>query len=107
MPDTIYNTTNSPTVCVGPRPAQLLKVARETRKVIVKKAKETPRNSQIDKVVPSSYNWNPTKPLMSKQTQRADVKPDCTAVKYGYGPEPGGMTPASRHSEQNVRSMYM
>jgi len=68
-------------------------------------AKVMDRRSQTDKVVPSSYSWNPTKPLMSKHTQSADVRPFCTAAKYGYAALPGGMTPESRMSDANVKSM--
>jgi len=102
----MYNTTNKPTVWVGPKPAQSLKVARETKPLIMKNAKEIVRRSHTDNFVPSSYNWNPTKPLMSKQTHSADVRPDWTATKYGSGDEPGGMTPESRQSEQKVNAMY-
>jgi hypothetical protein len=102
----MYNTTNKPTVWVGPRPAQSLNVAREMKPLIMKKARDILRMSHTDNVVPSSYSWNPTKPLMSKQTHRADARPDCTATKYGYGDEPGGMTPESRQSEQKVKAMY-
>jgi hypothetical protein len=72
---------------------------------MMKKANEIHRNNQTDSVVPSSYNWNPTKPLTSKHTQSADVRPDCTATKYGYGDVPGGMTPESKHNEQNVKAI--
>lgn len=102
----MYNTTNKPTVWVGPRPAQSLKVARETKPLIMKKARDMVRKSHTDNFVPSSYNWNPTKPLTSKQTHSADTRPDCTATKYGNGDEPGGMTPESRQSEQKVKAMY-
>jgi hypothetical protein len=68
-------------------------------------AKLTVRSSQTDNVVPSSYSWNPTNPLMSKHTHSADVRPFCTAAKYGYAPLPGGMTPESRMSDAEVNSM--
>jgi len=80
-------------------------VARETRKVMMKKAREMPRRSQTESAVPSSYSWNPTKPLMRRQTQRADVRPACTAAKYAYGSDPGGTTPESIHSDMKVSSM--
>lgn len=94
-----------PIVCVGPRPAHVLNVASETNPVIMNMAKLTLRSSQTDNVVPSSYSWKPTNPLMSKQTQRADVRPFCTAAKYGYAPFPGGMTPESRMRDMKDRSM--
>ena len=97
---------NMPTVCVGPRPAHDLNVASETKPVMINIAKLTVRRSQTDNVVPSSYNWNPTNPLISKHAHSADVRPFCAAVKYGYGPLPGGMTPESRMSENAVNSMY-
>jgi hypothetical protein len=105
IPETRYSTTNRPIVCVGPRPAHDLKVANETKPVMTNIAKLIVRRSQTDNVVPSSYSWNPTNPLMSKHTQSADVRPFCTAAKYGYALLPGGMTPESRMSEAKDSSM--
>lgn len=81
MAEIRYRTTKRPMVLVGPRPAQLLNVASETRNVMTKKAKEMLRRSQTESVVPSSYSWNPTKPLMSRHTHNADARPACTATK--------------------------
>jgi len=105
--DTRYNMMNIPIVFVGPRPAQVLNVASDTSPVMRKKAKLIDRRSQTDRVVPSSYSWKPTNPLMSKQTQSADESPFCIAAKYGYVPLPGGITPESSMSDTNDRSMYM
>ena len=105
MAEIKYSTTNKPTVLVGPIPAHSLKVARETKNVIANMTKLTPRSSQTDKVVPSSYNWKPTNPLMSKQAVSADVMPFCTAVKYAYAPFPGGITPESRMSDTKDNNM--
>jgi hypothetical protein len=44
-------------------------------------AREVKRNNQTDKVVPSSYSWKPTKPLMSKLVHRADTRPFWAAAK--------------------------
>ena len=96
---------NRPTVCVGPSPAHDLKVASEIKPVMRNIAKLTVRRSQTDNVVPSSYSWNPTNPLMSKHTHSADVRPFCAAAKYANAPLPGGMTPESRMSEKKVNSM--
>jgi hypothetical protein len=82
-----------------------LKVASEIKPVMTNMAKLTVRRSHTDNVVPSSYSWNPTNPLMSKQAHSADVRPFCTAAKYGYALLPGGMTPESRTSEKAVNSM--
>lgn len=90
---------------MGPRPAHDLNVASETKPVMMNIAKLTVRRSQTDIVVPSSYNWNPTNPLMRRETQRAETRPLCTAAKYGYAPLPGGTTPESRTSDAKVRSM--
>lgn len=100
-----YNTTKSPVVLVGPSPAQDLKVANETRPVIMNMAKLVIRTSHTDNVVPSSYNWKPTNPLIKRQTQSADVRPFWTAAKYGYGAVPGGTTPESRMSDAKVNIM--
>lgn len=100
-----YNTTNSPTVLVGPRPAQLLNVAKDTRKEMAKATRHDSLNIHSDSGVPSSYSWKPTKPLIIRQVIRADERPFCTATKYGKGSEPGGTTPASTHRDMNVRSM--
>lgn len=81
IPGTRYSTTNSPTVFVGPSPAQLLKVASETRKVMANMAKQALRRSHTESLVPSSYSWKPTKPLISKQAASAEVSPLWTAVK--------------------------
>lgn len=78
-----YRTTNSPTVFVGPSPAQLLKVARDTKKEMAKAAREHNLSIHSDSGVPSSYNWKPTKPLISRQVTRAEVNPFCSATKYG------------------------
>jgi hypothetical protein len=103
--DTRYSTTKRPTPFVGPRPDHPLNVPNETKKVTTNIADVTTRRSQTDNVVPSSYNWNPTKPFMSKQAQSAEVKPFCTAMKYGWAPLPGGTTPASRIRDRNVKTM--
>jgi hypothetical protein len=85
------------------RPAQFLKVRSETAPLTTNMASEQSRRSQTERVVPSSYSWNPTKPLINRQVQRADTRPFCTAAKYGYGAEPGAVTPASRMSDMTVR----
>ena len=41
---------------------------------------------QIDSGVPSSYNWNPTNPLISKQVTNALLNPFWMLTKYGNGP---------------------
>jgi hypothetical protein len=41
--------------------------------------------------------------LINKHVQRADTRPFWAAAKYGYGAEPGAVTPASRMSEMTVR----
>jgi hypothetical protein len=51
-----YRTTKRPTVLVGERPAQPLKVPRETKNVTVNIAKLAVRTSHTDNGVPSSYS---------------------------------------------------
>ena len=83
MPLIKYRTTKSPTVFIGPSPSLLLKVRIDTAPEMRNMPMEHPRSSQTDCVVPSSYSWKPTKPLIRRQVHRAEVKPFCTAVKYG------------------------
>lgn len=85
------------------RPAQFLKVSREMAPPTMNMAREVKRSSQTDRVVPSSYSWKPTKPLINKLVQRAETRPFWAAAKYGYAAEPGGATPASRMSDTMVR----
>lgn len=105
MPLTRYSTTKRPTVLVGPSPAQLLKVKSETAPEMTNMPTEERRISQTDVVVPSSYSWKPTNPLIRRHAHSAEVKPFCAAVKYGKAPEPGGMTPESRMSDVIVSIM--
>lgn len=64
-------------------PAQFLKVKSETAPLTTNMASEQSRSSQTESVVPSSYSWKPTKPLINKQVQSAETRPFCTAAKYG------------------------
>jgi hypothetical protein len=104
MAFTMYVTTKMPTGFLGSSPAQLLKVRRFTAPPMMNMASEQRRRSQTESVVPSSYSWKPTKPLISKQVHSADTRPFWAAAKYGYAAEPGAATPASRTSDMMVRS---
>jgi hypothetical protein len=44
--------------------------------------------------------------LINKHVTNEDDKPFCTETKYGYGAEPGGITPASMQSDMKDRRMY-
>jgi hypothetical protein len=105
MPLTMYNTTKSPVVFCGPSPAHPLKVRSETAPETKNIPIELSRRSQTDNVVPSSYSWNPTKPLIRRQVHKADIKPFWAETKYGYTEVPGGMTPESRMREKTVKAM--
>ena len=70
-----------PTGLAELKPAQLLKVSSETAPPMMNMAIEQSRSSHTESVVPSSYSWKPTKPLISRQVQRADVSPFWAAAK--------------------------
>lgn len=66
------STTHKPTCLVGDKPPTDLKVAMATRKPTMNRIKEDILRNQRDLGVPSSANWKPTKPLISKH-QKIDV----------------------------------
>ncbi len=76
-----YSTTNSPRVFVGPKPALFLNVKIDMAPVRINMPIDELRNSQTDCLVPSSYSWKPTKPLINRQVHSAEVNPFCTAAK--------------------------
>jgi hypothetical protein len=103
MAFTMYVTTKMPTGFSGFMPAQRLNVRSDTAPPMMNMASEERRRSQMERVVPSSYSWKPTKPFMSRHVQSAEASPFCAAAKYGKAAEPGGVTPESRMRETTVK----
>jgi len=63
-------------------PKSCLKVAMAMKKEAPKTSRQDIRNSQRDNGVPSSANWKPTNPLMSKQQYAAATNPVYTAANH-------------------------